>query len=367
MQNILFVCNTYYQLIMAINMRITLFKNDKVTLLLSNHSKNADVITQNLKNLQVFDKTEYIKTKDIDYGNKNKLNNLYDYLKLIFGKNKKIKDLVFDTKYNKFLYFNQNLSSNLIFNILVQSNKYIETYQFEEGILSYPNIKGNNLRDLKFGRTKLWCILRKIFSKPILIENTKKVFCLYPDLYFGKLAVEKIPVIKTDGELTNILKRVFNVDINKKYYQEKYIYFSSICDFEGGKPIGEFKLIKNIAQLVGKDNLLIKLHPRDVRDIYKKEGLKIAQASSIPWEVMQLLYDFEDKVFLTATSSSVLMSAAITGKSMKAFYLYKLCNIKNNYIAENTVFSLEMYLKNFESNKIFSNIIIAKNIEEILH
>ena len=47
MQNILFVCNTYYQLIMAINMRITLFKNDKVTLLLSNHSKNADVITQN--------------------------------------------------------------------------------------------------------------------------------------------------------------------------------------------------------------------------------------------------------------------------------------------------------------------------------
>ena len=28
---------------------------------------------------------------------------------------------------------------------------------------------------------------------------------------------------------------------------------------------------------------------------------------------------------------------------------------------------LEMYLKNFESNKIFSNIIIAKNIEEILH
>ena len=367
MQNILFVCNTYYQLIMAINMRITLFKNDKATLLLSNHSKNADVIVQNLKKLQVFDKTEYIKTKNIDYGNRNKLNNLYDYLKLIFGKNKEIKDLVSDRKYNKFLYFNQNLSSNLIFNILAQANKYIEACQFEEGILSYPNIEGNNLRDLKFGRTKLWCTLRRIFSKPVLIKSTKKVYCLYPDLYFGKLLVEKIPSIKTDSELTNILKKVFNVDIDKKSYKEKYIYFSSICDFEGGKPIGEFELIKNIAHLVGKDNLLIKIHPRDVRDIYKKEGLKIAQASSIPWEVIQLLYDFEDKVFLTATSSSVLMSAAITGKSTKAFYLYKLCNIKNNYIAENTVFSLEMYLKNFESNKIFSNIIIAKNIEEILH
>ena len=92
-----------------------------------------------------------------------------------------------------------------------------------------------------------------------MIESTKKVYCLYPDLYFGKLLVEKIPAIKTDSELINILKKVFNVDIDKKSYKEKYIYFSSICDFEGGKPIGEFELIKNIAHLVGKDNLLIKI------------------------------------------------------------------------------------------------------------
>lgn len=366
MQNILFVCNTYYQLIMAINMRLSLFQDDKVTVLVSDHSKDAGKIVENLKHLQIFDKTEYIKTKYIDYRNENKVDNLYDYLKLILRGNNDIKNLIFDRKYKKFFYFNQNLSSNLIFNILTQSNKYIEACQFEEGILSYPNIEGNNLRYLKFGRTKLWCILRKICSKPILIERTKKVFCLYPDLYFGKLLIEKIPAIKNNSELTNILKKVFNVDINEQSYQEKYIYFSSICDFEGGQPIGELELIKNIAQIVGKDNLLIKVHPRDVRDIYKKEGLKIAQVSSVPWEVIQLLYNFNDKIFLTATSSSVLMGAAITGKDTKAFYLYKICNIKDNYIAKSTVASLEMYFNKFKSKNIFSNIIIAKNIEEIL-
>ena len=174
--------------------------------------------------------------------------------------------------------------------------------------------------------------------------------------------------MQNNSYIKSILATIFDVkNNNKSSYNEKYIYFSSICDFEGGEAIGELKLIRKIANIVGKDNLLIKIHPRDVRDVYKKEGLKIDKSSSVPWEVIQLLYDFKDKVFLTATSSSVLMSNAITGKHIKSFYLYPACSIKNNYIATKVVNALEVYFNQFANKEIFENITVTDNLNDILN
>ena len=167
-----YVCNTYYQLIMAIDMRLTLFKNDKVTLLLSDHSSNADKISERLIELHVFDKVGYVKTKSIDYCSESKIDKFMDYLKIIFNNN--ILQILTNEKFDKLFYFNQNLSSNLIFNSVVKNNSYIEVCQFEEGILSYPNIGNNKLKNLRFGRTKLLCVLRKIFLESNIIEKLEK-------------------------------------------------------------------------------------------------------------------------------------------------------------------------------------------------
>ena len=45
----LIIANTYYQVIFAMQMRNTIFKRDDVDLIITDHSKNADVVCENIK------------------------------------------------------------------------------------------------------------------------------------------------------------------------------------------------------------------------------------------------------------------------------------------------------------------------------
>lgn len=74
-----------------------------------------------------------------------------------------------------------------------------------------------------------------------------------------------------------------------------------------------------VANLVGKDNLLIKIHPRDLRTIYSDNGFNVDKNSLIPWEAIQLSSDFSDKVFLTINSGSVLSGSTMSEKPVKTF------------------------------------------------
>ena len=60
MKRILLVSNTYYQLIMAIQMRYTIFTEDEIVLMLSDHSKGTKVICEEIKKLNVFHQVKSI-------------------------------------------------------------------------------------------------------------------------------------------------------------------------------------------------------------------------------------------------------------------------------------------------------------------
>ncbi|HEG1241807.1 TPA: hypothetical protein SCN02_002979, partial [Enterococcus faecium] len=81
----------------------------------------------------------------------------------------------------------------------------------------------------------------------------------------------QIPLVTAGSRTALQLSDIFNpmIDI---YKEKKYIFFTSVYDFEGGEPVGEYELVCKIADLVGKDNLIVKTHPRDVRTIYKDNG-----------------------------------------------------------------------------------------------
>ena len=64
LKKILLIANTYIQLMVAIQIKLCFFKNDYVTLLLSDHTKGAKIIQKRLKNCHIFDDCYYIETKD---------------------------------------------------------------------------------------------------------------------------------------------------------------------------------------------------------------------------------------------------------------------------------------------------------------
>lgn len=165
-------------------------------------------------------------------------------------------------------------------------------------------------------------------------------------------------------KITGILRNIFKPD--NTIYTKKYIFFTSVYDFEGGNPIGEYELVCKVAKLVGIDNLLVKTHPRDSRTIYKDHGFNVDVNSSIPWEAIQLSGDFSDKVFLTINSGSVLSGSTMSEKPVKTFYMYKLCDIKENKSCQKNAQDIEALLCESSMKEVFRNVRIAEKIEDIL-
>lgn len=358
----LIVANTYYQLIFAIQLKITLFKSDEIVLLVSDHSNNADSVSEHIAEMHFFEETYYVHT--LGSGDKRtSFQKLEDFIQITFGKLnrycfyiEKIKDLHFD----EILVFNYDISIYGLYSLLANYNKTINVSRFEESILTY------NSGVINTTRRNLINKLRKIQGKPSIADALKNFYCFYPVLYSGIFNSVKVPQIKKTKELVSIFQKAFSFEQATISYPEKYIFFTSVYDFEGGQPIGEYDLVCKIAKFVGQENLLIKVHPRDKRTLYADSGFKVDKNSSVPWEAIQLSLDFSNKIFVTATSGSVLAGNLMFENKVKTYYMYKQCNLSENLSAIETVHDIEKLLRNPIMKESLSMVKVAEQMEDIL-
>lgn len=262
-------------------------------------------------------------------------------------------------KYDLLMYYNLDMMALSFFAYLYEINQDIECARYEEGILSYNNPV------YVCAKFKCGNILRNLLRKKTIIQKTKSFYCCYPSFYSGNLSVVEIPKINVSSEIGNVLKFIFNLKEEDLYYKEKYIYFSSVYDFEGGYPIGEINFVETLRNYVGNDNLLVKVHPRDKRTIYGDKGFHVDRNSKIPWEAIQLNMDCSDKVFITINSSSVLSINMLIEPMPKTIFAYHCCNYKRNKTAVITIRNLETLLHSNEYKKYFKTVKIIQNINEL--
>lgn len=322
MKKDIIICNTYFQLIEAIQLKNTLFLHESVTVVFSDHSRNAENIIKQIKSLDVFEQCFFWSSfKKMKEQEKNSHENRRLLLCEINGKNgygNPFESGICD----ELIYYNQFDNLKVVFAELYEKNPQIKVSRFEEGIFSYAD--GEYLAK----KDKIVNPLRKILGKKTLLECQQNFYCFYPELYEGHLNPVQIPRIEADGKTAQVLSKLF--DTSTAVYPQKYIFFSSVFDFEGGAPVGELEVIKKAAALVGSENLIVKVHPRDSIDRFVSAGLNVDKNSAIPWEAIQLGRDFSDHVFLTVNSGSVLSVSMLQEKKPKIHFLYKLCDLSGN-------------------------------------
>lgn len=362
MNRYLFIINTYYQLIMALQMRQTIFFEDEVVVFISDKSRNAEHIYQKLLEGVYFTAVKFIQEDNSlrKPGVIDKVKKLIENVRPKKNRYRKYFDGIENLRFDEIISFNVDLMTYNFYSILYEYNKDLKYSGFEEGILSY------NAQLLDIHKGSLICKTRNLFGKKSFVQAYKNFYCFFPQLYKGGFTAVKVPAITRNSHIIKALQRIFEVQEFSNHYTQKYIFFSSVYDFEGGSPIGEFEVVKRIALKVGKENLLIKLHPRDFRTIYEENGFVIDSYSAIPWEVIQLTGDFSDKVFLTATSGSVLAGSFMASSSTKVFYLYRLCNIEGNEFCVRSVENIETLLRAESMEETFRNVTIADSVEEII-
>lgn len=361
-KRVLILIKTYYQLIVAIQLKFTCFSECDVTLVLSDNSQGMEKVSAELKKIGIFENVNYSPSKDI-FLHRNVNGKIRDFIDLSFHSNNRFEyylNGIDDWAFDEIIAYNSDLDICGIFSTIYERNNKVIFSRFEEGILSYSSIPRNNAgrRFIRF--------LRHMLQKKDLTDVVKFFYCFYPFLYKGELLPIKVPLIKDSASFKDIIYSVFEIKDYKLNYPQKYIYFTSVCDFEGGKPIGEYENVCRVAELVGKDNLLIKQHPRDTRTIYTDEGFYVDINSDVPWEVIQLSMDFSDKVFMTATSGSVLAGSLMSENPVKTYYMYKTCDLSGNPAAQRSEMYIQELLDNDDMKKVLNNVSIVENIEDVL-
>ena len=351
-KRILCICNTYYQLILVLQIALT--EPDKtVSVVISDHSAGAATVAQNLQSLDIFEKVYYVETKHLKAGTRSIADSLSLALAIFFDRKNKI--ISISEVYDELIIYNLDAFARLVFSTLYAKNKKIAVSFMEESIFVYDNL--NSISPTKTGT------LQKLFLGESIENKVSSFYCFNPSFYQGELKAISVPPVKADSELTDVLKKVFEINESTEY-RESFIYCPSVYDSDYDKPIGELELAKKIADLVGYDNLLVKVHPRDDAKRYIDQGFHVDKNSDKPWEVLQLSFDFSKKIMLTSLSSSAISLNFAMDNPPKTFFLYPLCDISGNEDAHRTVDGLMRLLHH--PTLPLRSVFVAESVNDIL-
>jgi hypothetical protein len=323
--DLFFLCNTYMQVINAIQIRTKLFPDAVADIAISDHSNGSRQVYERLKMEKVFDKVLFVESRVI-YFEQNKLEDIKDVWGLVTGKCKKFENLIKETReaYDYIFYYNVDFVLDLIYENSIKHGIKPMCVRFEEGIASYSNMKKKEITGGK--RAEVIYKIRKMLGKPIVWELTNTFYCYYPNLLNQDetYKVHAIPKLqREDSELVNLLNYIFDYKESKEY-KTKYIYFGMINNtYSGGiAEVDEINLIMQIAKRFGNDNFILKKHPRDTRIICEQNGIHVMKGSSIPWEVIQLNNKFDNQVFITISSGSILNATALLADNIETYILF---------------------------------------------
>ena len=359
---VLFLCSTYMQLINIIQLKMTVLKTEHADIIINDHSRNSEKVAKKLEEINLFDRVRWINNREIMF-QQSLWQDISDVISMNFGKNKKFRKMLWNDigYYEKIYFYNMDLLLLCVWDIMLESSRKPQLVRFEEGITGYPlldvRVKRKNTEGMRMKLTKL---LRNISSRSTFHEYIN-TYCVYFPEIFKKYVtgiykegykIKRIPFLSSDDtETIKILNHIFDYKPEKESYPWKFIYLASSMDYDGAG-IGEYNLVCKLAEYIGKENILIKMHPRDTSKKYEENGFTVSRNSVIPWELVLLNNDFTRHVFVSLSSSSMITGPAILKSDIESYYLYPLVHTSKKEIFQKTVRDVDNILNQFHKNGI---------------
>ena len=307
----LFICNSVYQVLVAVWIKYYKFKNCDVDIIITNHMNGYDNIAGNLEKTSVFNNVFTVKSSGIRkthplYNLKflRIISKLFSFLKIKGYAKSNLYDELFIANYDPF-------SINLFKALNRNSNKKVKLNFFEDGISTYSNF------------------YEKFYFATSPHDKNKYVYpradCFYlfnrnAMLWTPDCKIEQIEPISCEYEFVSIVNKIFDYNNMIDLYDKKYIFFEEGYYADSGY-MEDVELVEKIAQIVGKENIMVKIHPRNPENRFEKLGYKTNKNTSIPWEVILMNNDFSDKVLITIASSTIINSMALFNKKIVSYSL----------------------------------------------
>jgi len=249
--------------------------------------------------------------------------------------------------------------------ILKHEGKCTNYIAYMESVFTYTLLRQNEIQPIFSQRDKVIRFGRKCLNKWIFDPYMGDVFIQYPgmaDEIDGRY-LHQLPVLsEADIDYLRTVQEVFSTPKFSKL--PKYIFMASSLEFDGFGT-GETDLIIRIAEIVGKENLIVKLHPRDNRGVIEKAGIRVMESSNVCWEAIQLTNDFSENVFLTVASASIVNAILFSEQEVKAYYLFPLIKKMSRGFMQYCMDSVNKTIQTAHDNGIAKDIAVLDSFEAL--
>lgn len=350
----IYIINTYYQLITALHMKMNLYPEAVADLVLTDRSSGASAVLERLRSLDVFENVYFARITSDTIWNK-----IEHGVRILFDNNgfvTKNSDVVL-TSYDEMYFYNYNYYTCSLFYLLKEKNPDMVCHRFEEGFGSYFSYFIGTGPSLFFQDKAA-----RFFRHPSFLQVDNMYF-YEPDfvLFHDDCKIRELPKPdRTDFVLRDTVKKIFGAS-GEGEYDRKYIFFEGPY-MRDGVEIDDLELVLHIADVVGPENMMVKLHPRTLVDRFSEYGIKTNQAVGIPWEAVVLDNDFSDCVFLTITSGSVLSPRILFNQQIPTYMLFNCTKVKAPIVDKN----FAAYLERFEKKYGQTGFYIPSSADELI-
>lgn len=316
-QKVLVTCSTPYQLLVATQVVSTFFPSFQADLIITDQMNDSKEIYNQCLHHGWWHNVFYLKEKQLNaLPMKEKLKGLYASYT---SSEKHLRQFIqLHETYDVFLYANLSLMNQYLARCLKGRNKGLCCEIFEDGAMTYAAM---------FGKL-LYSASPKIRLQLSQIQNPHTMYLFSPQslAYQPTCPVKKIPSAYSWKDL-QVLDQIFHYQ--EEGYDTPALFFeeSYFCD---GISIGDIALVERAVKPIGKENLFVKIHPRNPENRFAAEGYKTNHCLSTPWELIILHHSFENTLFLTIGSSAATNPYTIFGMPVKTIFLCELVENKEN-------------------------------------
>lgn len=317
----LFICNTPYQLFNAVNLVCNKFqeKESRPDIIVSNHSKVSEY-EENLRQSELFENVYYAQTLELSrsfyfFKDKKKHSALMNPQKVLSS----ILNINY-CQYDRIFFANIEGYVNLIFRYVITQREDVLFEYYEDGWTSYTM----NLSVYAYSPYEKY--FYETLHNKILQKSIDHIWLYKPDLFCanqsdsGKL--KEIPQISIgDIKFKECVNQIFDYKDALEYSKENIFLEEAFS--EDGYKNNDLELARAVCNFVGKQNFLLKRHPRLKADRWQNLGITTNTDVKIPWEVLILNNDFSAKKIFTVSSNACMTPQLVFGITIPVFYLKK--------------------------------------------
>jgi hypothetical protein len=307
-----------------------LFTKDSATdLVLSDTFSDCDALAERVRTLGAFKNVYKVRIKNLIYATSPALK--LKKIKFLLSFEKMLKRDFVSRPYDEFWFNNEIAFNYALISLLRSWNPACRIFRFEEGYATYTDAETVSPRSEALIRIRNF-----VLGNPSnLLPDTMYLFSPELLMFTPKCEVKKVSMFDLNKHPECIAK--INTSFNytgKSDLDAARVIFLEDCAFEDMGLNDDLDLVKTIADAVGRENIIVKLHPRTRVNRFEKLGIRISSLQCVPWEavVMNMPGD-SAKIFVTISSGSVMNYGVLIEKNFRTIMLYKL--VKKEFVRMN--------------------------------